>query len=112
MTETEIEQFKQRLYELKSELETIAQTSKDAAKPVELDQASVGRLSRMDAMQAQQMAMETDHRRTIQLTAVEGALRRIESGDFGFCFKCDDEIDLRRLNVDPTITRCLKCKEL
>jgi len=111
MTETEIEQFKQRLIELKSELETIAQTSEDAAKPVALDQASVGRLSRMDAMQAQQMAMETDHRRITQLSALEGALRRIESDDFGFCFKCDDEIDIRRLNVDPTITRCLKCKD-
>lgn len=74
MTETEIEQFKQRLLTLKTEL-------------------------------------ETDHRRATQLTAVEGALRRIESDDFGFCFKCDDEIDLRRLNVDPTITRCLKCKD-
>lgn len=111
MTETEIEQFKQRLIELKTEVATLSQTSKDAAKPVQLDQASVGRLSRMDAMQAQQMAMETDRRRDTQLTAVEGALRRIESGDFGFCFKCDDEIDIRRLNVDPTITRCLKCKD-
>jgi DnaK suppressor protein len=71
--------------------------------------ASVGRLSRMDAMQAQQMAQETERRRQQQLMKVEGALRRMESGEYGYCFVCGEEIDLRRLALDPTNTRCIKC---
>ena len=78
---------------------------------MELDQASVGRLSRMDAMQSQQMAQELARRRQQQLVRIEGALRRIESGDYGYCSVCDEEIDVRRLTLDPTNTRCVKCAD-
>jgi len=76
---------------------------------VELDQASVGRLSRMDAMQAQQMARDSEERRRQRLLRIEGALRRMESGDYGYCFVCGEEIDVRRLHADPSHTRCIKC---
>ncbi|MFP4129845.1 MAG: TraR/DksA family transcriptional regulator [Halorhodospira sp.] len=45
------------------------------------------------------------------LTRIEGALRRIEPGDFGYRFLCGDEIDRRRLKADPTLTRCADCAE-
>ena len=109
MEETETEQFRAQLLRLKEELRDMEESSRDATKPVELDQASVGRLSRMDAMQSQQMAQELARRRQQQLVKIEGALRRIESGDYGYCAVCDEEIDLRRLALDPTSTRCVKC---
>ena len=65
----------------------------------------------MDAMQAQQMAQETGRRRQQQVTKIDAALHRIESGDYGYCYVCGEEIDIRRLAVDPTITRCIKCVE-
>ena len=76
---------------------------------MELDQSRVGRLSRMDAMQAQQMALESARRRRQKISKVEGALRRIESGDYGYCFVCGEEMDAQRLAVDPTLTRCIGC---
>jgi DnaK suppressor protein len=109
MKDTEVEQFKVRLLRLKAELENIENTSKEAAKPVELDQSSVGRLSRMDAMQAQQMAREGARRRQQQLTRLEGALRRIAANEYGYCAVCGEEIDVRRLDADPTATRCIAC---
>jgi len=111
MEDSEIEQFKATLLRLRAELQDMEETSKEAGKTVELDQASVGRLSRMDAMQAQQMAQESERRRQQQLVRIEVALRRIESGDYGYCFVCGEEIDVRRLGVDPTNTRCIKCAE-
>ena len=111
MNEEEIEQIRQKLLHLKSELEEQEKSFKETSKPVELDQSSVGRLSRMDAMQAQQMALEAARRCGHQLLMIEGALRRIESGEYGYCFVCGDEIDVRRLSVDPTNTRCMKCVE-
>ena len=111
MNEEEIEQIRQKLLRLKSELKELEETFKETSKPVELDQSSVGRLSRMDAMQAQQMAMEAVRRRQHQLLKIEGALRRIESGVYGYCFVCSEEIDVRRLSADPTNTRCMKCVE-
>ncbi|MFP4648041.1 MAG: TraR/DksA family transcriptional regulator [Halorhodospira sp.] len=38
-------------------------------------------------------------------------MRRIESGDFGYCFLCGVKIDRRRLKADPTLTRCADCAE-
>ena len=111
MEDAEIEKFRTQLLRLRSELEGLEETSKEATKPVELDQASVGRLSRMDAMQSQQMAQELARRRQQQLARIEGALRRIESGDYGYCSVCDEEIDVRRLALDPTTTRCIKCAD-
>ena len=112
MEEAEIEQFRLQLLRQKAELQDLKETSKEATKPVELDQASVGRLSRMDAMQTQQMAQEVARRRQQQLVRIEGALRRIESGEYGYCFVCGEEIDVRRLSVDPTNARCVKCVEI
>lgn len=103
------EEYKAILVKQKAELEAIQADSSQDSKPVELDQAMVGRLSRMDAMQGQAMAQATARRRKEQLQRIEGALRRIESGDFGYCAICDTEIDPKRLRVDPTLTRCIKC---
>ena len=94
-----LEQFRKDLLRSKTELEDLEESAKDVTKPVELDQASVGRLSRMDAMQAQQMARETERRRQQQVAKIEAALRRIESGDYGYCYVCGEEIDTRRLAV-------------
>ena len=111
MNEVEIEQIRQDLLRLRSGLQELEQTFQETSAPVELDQARVGRLSRMDAMQAQQMALEAARRRQRQLLKVEGALLRIESGEYGYCFVCGEEIDVRRLSVDPTNTRCMGCVE-
>ena len=111
MDATNIDKLRQRLLDLKAELLTMTEASREDTQPVELDQARVGRLSRMDAMQAQEMAQATARRREQRLAQVEAALRRMESGDFGICFACGEEIDPRRLALDPTATRCIGCME-
>ncbi len=111
MTDPELQAFREQLLQLKDELEAVSDVSDEAARPVQLDQAMVGRLSRMDAMQAQSMAQEAVRRRKEQLIRIEGALRRLESGEFGLCFVCDEEISLERLQFDPTTTRCVGCKD-
>ncbi len=109
MNTEEIEAARSRLQTLRAELMKLREGARDAGRPVELDQTSVGRLSRMDAMQAQQMAREADRRREQQLAAIDGALRRLDRGEYGYCFVCQEEIDARRLAVDPAVTRCLRC---
>jgi DnaK suppressor protein len=111
MDEMQIDSFRQRLLELRSDLMNLSSTSDDAAKTVYLDQSAVGRLSRMDAMRAQGMAIETKGRREQQLLKIEGALRRMAAGDFGVCVTCGEEIDIRRLDVDPSYTQCIQCAD-
>ncbi len=107
MNDIKIEQFKQKLFILKDKLQELKDT--EASKPIELDQAKVGRLSRMDAMQHQQIAQEFVRRQQRKLSMIDGALHRIESGNYGECFVCGEEMTIRRLEVDPTNTRCIKC---
>ena len=111
MDKIQIDSFKQQLLQLRSELMNLSSTSDDAAKTVKLDQSAVGRLSRMDAMRAQGMAIETKGRREDQLVRIESALRRISAGEFGICLTCGEEIDFRRLEVDPSYTHCIKCAD-
>ena len=59
-------------------LRAASKTTADNRRPVELDQTSVGRLSRMDAMQGQAMALATERRRKDEARRVEAAIRRIE----------------------------------
>ena len=103
--------FEQQLLQMKVDLETDELASRGSDSTVELDQSRVGRLSRMDAMQAQQMALEAARRRQQQLVKINAALRRIESGEFGICAVCEEEIDHRRLQIDPTSIRCVGCYE-
>jgi RNA polymerase-binding transcription factor len=109
MDEDQIEPFRQALLNLRLELQAEEKSSGNSGKTVELDQSRTGRLTRMDAMQGQQMALEATRRLEQRLIKIEGALRRIESGDYGLCYICEEEIDPRRLTVDPTNTRCIQC---
>ena len=98
-----------RLLALREELESIAATSGDSAAVVELDQSKVGRLSRMDAMQAQAMAQASGQRRELMLRNIEAALNRIDDGTYGLCRDCDGPINPKRLEFDPTALRCIDC---
>ena len=106
-----IEKHKTALLDLKQSLLQAQETGDQAEQTVELDQARVGRLSRMDAMQAQAMSKETGRRRRQKLLQIEAALRRLEKDDYGYCQECGDEIAPARLAVDPTVLLCIRCAE-
>lgn len=103
--------FKQRLLDLKKTVLKVEAESSEGREPVELDQSKVGRLSRMDALQGQAMALAVDQRRKVQLQRIEAALKRIEKGDFGYCVTCDEEIASKRLELDPAVPTCIGCAD-
>lgn len=105
----DLDHFKSFLLERKHELLRIVAESSEAGKPVELDQTRVGRLSRMDALQNQEMAKETDRRRQAELQRIEATFQRIEQDEFGECAACGEDIALKRLELDPTVVVCIDC---
>jgi DnaK suppressor protein len=108
-TDEEIVVIKARLLQLQQELQGLKDTGEDAASVVELDQTSVGRLSRMDALQGQAMSKETGRRRQVELQKIAAALRRIDGGDYGYCLSCDEPVARERLALDPAATLCIDC---
>ena len=91
------------------ELGALVEGTEAGRQPVALDQQSVGRLSRMDALQGQAMAEEAGRRRTARKLALELALRRIETDDYGDCTDCGEPIAFRRLEIDPAAALCIAC---
>jgi DnaK suppressor protein len=82
---------------------------KTEGKPVELDQARVGRLSRMDAMQQQAMSQAAARLTDLERQRIQSALGRMESGDYGYCILCDEEIAEGRLRFNPSVMACISC---
>lgn len=109
MDHLDIEHFKARLLAARAQLLALQGTRDANAATVELDQSSVGRLSRMDALQQQAMAQAGQARAARELARIEAALRRCEEGRYGECPDCGGPIDPRRLEIDPAAVLCVRC---
>lgn len=101
--------FRHKLLARREELLAEDQLSAEGRAPVTLDQDSVGRLSRIDAMQLQEMALAQARRRKSERGAIDTALQRIDTGEYGFCLKCGEDIALARLENSPAVTLCIAC---
>ena len=103
--------YRKALIELRQTLLKAQETGEEAEQTVELDQTRVGRLSRMDAMQAQAMSKETGRRRRQKLIQIEAALRRIDNEEYGYCEETGEPISLKRLDARPIATLSLEAQE-
>lgn len=71
--------------------------------PDEIDQAS--------SEYAQSMTFRLRDREKFLLKKIDKALARIEEGSFGTCERCEEPINLKRLEARPVTTLCIRCKE-
>jgi DnaK suppressor protein len=92
-----------------AELESLEAGGGTDGATVTLDQQRVGRLSRMDALQAQAMAGATDARRARERRRLRQALARLDAGSWGSCADCEAPIPAGRLEIDPAAERCVEC---
>ena len=101
--------YRSRIEDEVSELRDLSTVSKEGRAPVELDQQSVGRLSRMDAMRQQSMDIAREDRRQARLHVLVAALGRLDEDEYGYCLRCGEDIPVARLDVDPAVTLCVGC---
>ena len=109
MTKIDTEAFRALLLEKQVELEELQEISKGARATVTLDQTSVGRVSRVDALQRQAMAQATEQSRAAELARIAAALARIDDGSYGYCITCGEDIAEKRLRFDPAVPTCVGC---
>lgn len=105
----DVDHYRRKLLALREELVAERQEGDAASRTVELDQSRVGRLSRMDALQAQAMSVAAQERRTLHLRQIDAALRRIADDEFGECLDCGEPIAPERLEFDPAAPLCIGC---
>jgi DnaK suppressor protein len=111
LTSTQQQELLKTLLKLQSDLIEQLEIGEAATAVVKLDQTSVGRVSRMDALQQQSMAISTRRKVEIKLRRVKTALQALQDGNYGFCQQCDETIAAARLAAQPEAGFCLKCQD-
>lgn len=107
--ELDLSSLKARLLAQREDLLRQNEDHADELKPVELDQARLGRLSRMDAMQSQALSAELQRRREMELRRIDEALQRMDDGEYGYCVTCGEPINPKRLAIEPMTKQCIRC---
>jgi DnaK suppressor protein len=103
--------FRPKLIDELNGIDGLSEIAAEDSQPVQLDQQSVGRLSRMDAIQRQAMAAETKRRRQRRRLQILQALRRMDENEFGYCTNCGEVIPDGRLDVDAAFHLCVICAD-
>ena len=103
--ETFLPLLEERILEIKAE---ISKANTEDTKPISPD-VSIGRLSRLDSMQMQQMALEARRRQQMLLVRLEEAMKRLHQGIFGKCLQCGHDIAEERLRYQPDAVLCMRC---
>ena len=99
-----------RLLQLKATLESELAQLHQSAQPVMLDQQSVGRVSRIDAIQQQQMAQSNKLLVIKRLREITRALQRANEDKYGRCEECNETILKARLAIKPEARYCIECQ--
>ena len=110
LSKKQINEFKKRLQAAQAEIESLlGQTSQDS-RPVALG-LPIGRLSRADAMQMQEMAQMNRRQLDIRMQQIKVALSAVSDGSYGLCRSCRETINLARLEARPESPFCIGCQE-
>jgi len=110
LTEDELAELHADLVELQRTLQVQLVAEQAASQPVTLDQSAVGRLTRMDAMQVQEMSKANVRSLELRLAQVAQALRLADEDEYGFCRRCEEPVGYRRLKARPESPFCLACQ--
>ena len=105
-----MEELRHTLEAARAEIEALIAISREGTAPVALD-TSIGRLTRVDALQQQSMAQANVRASETRLHLVVAALGRVERGSYGECLGCGEPIALARLRVRPEATLCIDCQD-
>ena len=110
LTTEQCRELKVALSQLRLDLKVAMSQSADAAKPVTLDQQSIGRVSRVDAIQQQKMAEANRRRQRLRLSHVKQALEALDRDEYGECRRCQEPIGYARLKARPETAICMACQ--
>jgi DnaK suppressor protein len=108
LTEPQLTELRAELIRLQKGLRMTLADELGRSDTVELDQP-IGRLSRMDAMQQQEMAKAERRRAELRLERVAVALEAFEDDEYGWCRDCEEPIGYRRLMARPDSFFCHAC---
>jgi len=112
LTKKQLNELAKQLKQQKQLLLAQLDDNEEHSAPVKLDQQAVGRVSRVDAIQQQQMAKANREQDKQLLKATNSSLKRIDENEYGYCLECGEPIGYARLQVQPWAANCVGCQSL
>jgi DnaK suppressor protein len=109
LSAAQLEELRSELERQLARLQRSMRTTDRVMKPVQLDQTSVGRLSRIDNLQTQGLTAGLQAREQAKLGQILEALKRMEGGSYGTCVLCGEPVAFERLMVFPEAPNCAAC---
>ena len=108
MTDDERSSLKRKIAAETAVLAGTIKSLKEASKPVAPDN-SIGRLTRMEAINSKSVSEATLASAKARLSGLKAAAAKIDDPDFGECTECGEPIPVKRLLFMPEATRCVAC---
>ncbi|WP_300672039.1 TraR/DksA family transcriptional regulator [Desulfoluna sp.] len=109
MTPQQRQELKQHIHtELRHLSEELHATEETSSPTVTPDNA-IGRISRVEAMQARHIGDASARARKERIVRLEQALKDVDDEDYGLCVACEEPIPLARLRLIPEATLCVAC---
>jgi DnaK suppressor protein len=108
MTVQERNELKEKIHKTISKTESDIERLVEETKPISPEN-SIGRVSRMDAINNKSVAEAALRSSKRKLAALQHALTKIDSPEFGKCSRCGGRIKPARLMFLPESSQCVRC---
>jgi len=109
MIKKQLQKIKEKIIKDISDTENEIDALDDKTKPITPD-CSLGRLTRQEMIQEQQVNEHALHEAKIRLNKLKYALQKVDKEGYGICAECEEEIIFGRLMLLPESTHCVACK--
>jgi len=103
-----LEQYKALIIKEINSVKESLNALNEQLKPVSPD-SSLGRITRMDAIQNQSVSRQSLNSKKVRLYKLEVALRSVDAQTYGICTICGEDIAENRLKIVPESTVCMDC---
>jgi len=108
MTDKERLKIKTKIKEDIATLHHEIEELQEKIKPIAPD-CSLGRLTRQEMMQEQQINEHALRETEIRLNKLKFALQKVDKKEYGICEECEEDIPFARLMILPESTHCVVC---
>ena len=111
MRKVQLERYRRRLEQEQDDMRALIARSGQAIRTTREDEPEDSAAQAANSYSKEFLSHQSDTNLS-QLNLIEGALRRIDSDEFGRCLSCNARIEAKRLNAVPWTQHCRACQEL
>lgn len=109
MNPQQVEYFRQKLLDWKQELLAESRETMEHLREENWREPDISDRASLET--EAELELKTRNRYFKLINKIEQALRRIESGEYGYCEETGEPIGVRRLEARPVATLCIEAQE-